>query len=307
MGPCGLWALDLDDYTTKLQQLFADAAMRERLASKSRAHAETSFSTEAGIQKLVTIYQRVLGIESSESPSLSIDYVLSPLGFLCAGEVGAPGSLTTHAITGELSEAVEIELLRVLVPHIKSVLVFGAPSALHGFFAAHAGPHEMRVVVVESDAKARNVLERTVWLNNWENRVTIAATHAGHSSSDVVSIDVSDSTPASELDAFFETDKPVLIFNRSAQSKTSGSESWLMLQKKLANSGYRFWNSSAAGDWQELTPSPSSAATRLFALHAEKHAPWIPALAAQARRYRIGTRWSKIKNHLRQGLREVLR
>jgi glycosyltransferase involved in cell wall biosynthesis len=61
MGPGGLFAEGEDDYAEKLEQLFSDQGMRERLAAKGRTHARRYYSLESCVSRLEHLYERLSG------------------------------------------------------------------------------------------------------------------------------------------------------------------------------------------------------------------------------------------------------
>jgi len=59
MGPAGLFARDLGDYTKKLSQLFTDSNLRQKLASKAKPYAVKYYSLDSCVQRLGQIYEEI--------------------------------------------------------------------------------------------------------------------------------------------------------------------------------------------------------------------------------------------------------
>lgn len=85
MGPGGIFADGLDEYTRTFQQLFSNPTLRHRLGEKGRAHAQQYYSLDAAVERLGGIYEQVAGRAGSRAYSLPVSYTESPLGFLSAG------------------------------------------------------------------------------------------------------------------------------------------------------------------------------------------------------------------------------
>jgi glycosyltransferase involved in cell wall biosynthesis len=60
MGPCGLWALDQQEYTAHLSRLFADKDLRFTLSAPARDFARKNYSLQDCIEELKDVYQKVL-------------------------------------------------------------------------------------------------------------------------------------------------------------------------------------------------------------------------------------------------------
>ena len=63
MGPCGLWAMDVQEYTVRLSRLFSDEALRRDLAAPARAFARAHYSLEGAVAQLQRVYEKVLARE----------------------------------------------------------------------------------------------------------------------------------------------------------------------------------------------------------------------------------------------------
>ena len=59
MGPAGLFAKDLDDYTEKLHSLFTNHELRKKLALSAKPFAEKHYSLQAAVKNLAKIYHDV--------------------------------------------------------------------------------------------------------------------------------------------------------------------------------------------------------------------------------------------------------
>jgi FkbM family methyltransferase len=308
MGPAGLWASDLEDYTIKLDQLYSDPNLRTQLASKARQHAEDHFSIEGGVKKLIRAYKMVLGMPISEDPLFSTDYALSPLGFLHAGDAQAGEPWTLHVVSGEIPEALEMELVCSVLPFIQTFVTLEGSSGLYGFTAAHRGAGRIRVFMFEPKEDARRTLEKTVWLNNWEDRVTIVSASANALNDrlgtleiprvDFIKIDWQESflDVLAAADKAIRRDRPVLLITRDNETSIDRfSDNWPIIRTWLTERGYRIWESTPGGRLRDITLESHSPAKHFFAFHSEAHRSWISHLKRRALRYRLQRSWSRMK------------
>jgi len=173
MGPAGLFARDLDDYTDKLCALFVDNDLRGRLAAKARSHAEAYYSLPACVEALSAVYRRLCGQPVPPIRPQVMPYGRSPLGFLQAGELEKPSSIAYHVLTGGIPEAFEVHMTRFFLPHIHTFIDVGANIGLYCLLAAHECPAGAQVHAFEPQPECCATLRHTVYLNNWEGRLTV--------------------------------------------------------------------------------------------------------------------------------------
>lgn len=184
IGPCGFFARTPHDYTLAMDLLFSDVPLRAKLASKARRHAAEHYSRKRGMDDLAAIYRRVAGRPARSEDVRSLPYALSPLGFNYAGPIGTPGALANHTITGDIPEEADVNLVRFFIPQIRTFLDVGANTGLYGFVAAHGGPPDLRAAFFEPQADCRAALEKTIGLNNWEERLTVIPVALGDRTGD---------------------------------------------------------------------------------------------------------------------------
>jgi len=173
MGPAGLFAQNLDDYAQKLDQLFSNSTMRQKMASKAKELAEEFYSVEAGMHKLESVYTQVSGHPKDNALVPTMDYGLWALGFLYAGETDNPAALAYNIATGGIPEEFELHVTRFFLPHIKTFYDVGANTGLYGFVAAHECPFDSHIYMYEPQPECCSQMKKIIWLNNWEDRVTV--------------------------------------------------------------------------------------------------------------------------------------
>lgn len=186
MGPAGLCARDLDDYTEKLGRLLADSNLRQKLASKAKPHAETYYSIDSCVQKLAQIYEAIF--TQAEGPTQlhrEVSYGQSDMGFLYAGVLEDPACIAHHVTTGGIPEEFDVQIFRFFLPYIKIMFDVGANTGLYCFVAAHGCPSEARIHAFEPQPDACEIMHKTINLNNWEDRVYVHAMGLGNKPGDL--------------------------------------------------------------------------------------------------------------------------
>jgi len=184
MGPGGLFAQDLDEYCEMLETLFENEELRKKLAQKARTHAERYYSLSACVQKVANTYLQLMGISGNDKPdAASLDYGFSPLGYLQAGDLENSSSIANHILTGGIPEQFEIEVVRQILPTVKSFVDVGANIGHYCLVAANEMGLTGKVYAFEPQPDCCDVLEHTISLNNWENRLSVHQMALGSESS----------------------------------------------------------------------------------------------------------------------------
>lgn len=174
MGPAGLFAVGLEDYTRKLDRLYSDATLRERLGRKGRSLASEYYSVERCVRMLGDTYEHLFrgrtDLPVTNEPSYG--YVA---GFFYAGRTEDPSHPAHWVATGSEPHPFEAHMLRLLLRRTRVFLDLDPSADLLGFMAAKWGDPGIRVVLIPHDERSRDELERTVWLNNWEETITVSS------------------------------------------------------------------------------------------------------------------------------------
>ena len=174
MGPSGIFAHNADEYTEMLKELFENETLRKKLSAKARTHAEQYYSIPACVQKVGNTYKMLAGLSIEENTSLKpMEYGYSPLGYLQAGDLENPASIANHILVGDTPKQFEVELVRQFLPHIKTFVDIGANIGLYCLVAAKECPPNTKVYAYEPQPDCCDALRKTVWLNNWEERLTV--------------------------------------------------------------------------------------------------------------------------------------
>jgi hypothetical protein len=145
MGPAGLFATDLADYTAKLELLFTNVNLRSKLAAKARPHAEKYYSLESCVAELEQIYGRVVGLPVGDASGDKISYGYSAgMGFLWAGEMKR-SNLAYNVLTGGIAEGFEVHITRLFLSKAQIFIDIGADVGPYCLVAAHEGPPGVQV------------------------------------------------------------------------------------------------------------------------------------------------------------------
>ena len=170
MGPGGLFALNQKEYTQKLELLFTDKSLREKLSAKGRAHAEEYYSVTGATEELANIYHCILGLPE-ENINKKISYGYSKMGFLYAGPIENEASIAHHLALNGIPEEFETIIVKQFLPKTKTFLDVGANIGLYCFLAAHLCPDNAKVFAFEPQPDCLKYLNKTINLNNWEDKL----------------------------------------------------------------------------------------------------------------------------------------
>jgi Glycosyl transferases group 1 len=176
MGPAGLFATDAQDYATKLDQLFTDRELYDRLASKAVRHAQRYYSIESCVRRLEHAYETLLSDPSGPTrtamPPMATPYGQSDLGFLVAGAIEDPTSVAHHVATGEIPDEPVVDLLRNLVGPESVYHEVGSANTILAL-AVSTGDHALpRHLHASADAHVE-AARASIELNNWEERLVL--------------------------------------------------------------------------------------------------------------------------------------
>ncbi|MEO5357097.1 MAG: glycosyltransferase family 4 protein [Nitrospirae bacterium YQR-1] len=170
MGPSGLFAMDVDDYTEKLQTLVEDKQYRKKLAAKALPHAETYFNLQSAVRNLTGVYKKVLGLESKKSKKNQIPYYYSRYGFLYSTTEPEKTNSFKHILADNISDEFPLMAAVFLLKEVDTVVDVAAEGS---FYFALAASKNKKVHVFETNAKALSCLNETIRLNNWEDTVQV--------------------------------------------------------------------------------------------------------------------------------------
>ncbi len=215
IGPAGWFAINLEEYTEKLDQIYRDPLLRKTLSKKSRSHAQEYFSLDSCLEELTRLFQKICGLPELSSTRKKIPYSLSPLGFLYAGDLDQPGEIAHHVLAGHIPEEFHIQVVKFFLPKIRTFIDVGANTGLYGLVAAKECPSETKVHCFEPQSRLCQILKKTVDLNNWEDRVFVHPNYfirdLGISNIDFIKIDVEGIELLEESKEVLNKHRPVLF------------------------------------------------------------------------------------------------
>lgn len=174
MGPSGIFAHNVDEYTEMLNDLFKNEKLRKKLSAKAKIHAEQYYSLPVCVQKVGNTYKKLLGLSIENDTNLSaLEYGFSPLGYLQAGDLENPASITSHILSDRIPEAFGVHMTRFFLPHIRTFIDIEANMGLYCLLAAKECPTGAQVHAFESQPEYCAALRHTIYLNNWEGRLAV--------------------------------------------------------------------------------------------------------------------------------------
>lgn len=184
MGPAGLFAKDISEYTLMLYRLFSDTVFRNHLAQKSRPHAEKYYSMDKCISQVLEVYGKVTGkdlallIGKYEAKiNEAIPYGYSDMGFLYAGDMNKSYNIAYYVLVGGIPEFFDVSIVRSLLPYTKNFFDIGTNTGIYCWIAAQYYENNningAKVFEFEPQADCIPILDTTRSLNNWEHLVSI--------------------------------------------------------------------------------------------------------------------------------------
>lgn len=172
MGPAGMFAKDADDYAEKLKELFSDEKLRKKLSEKARPHAEEYYSLKSCVESLANVYREIMKkpkIKTAER----ISYGQSPLGFLYAGELENPFKIEHQVVSQKINNEFCVHLFKHFLSNINLLVDGGMGNGLYCFIASNE-TNSIKSFLYEPKKKESTILNKTIYLNNWENRITVS-------------------------------------------------------------------------------------------------------------------------------------
>jgi hypothetical protein len=174
MGPGGFFAQNIDEYIEMLKALFEDKGLRTKLSAKAKAHAEEYYSLSASVEKVGNTYKKLAGRKVGEGDiAIPLEYGYSPLGYLQAGDLENPASIANHVLTGVIPEIFEVNLVRQFLPDVQTFIDIGANVGLYCLVATKNSLPNAKIFAYEPRPDYCAALRKTVWLNNWEEKLTV--------------------------------------------------------------------------------------------------------------------------------------
>jgi len=312
MGPTGLFAGNMDEYVRHMEHLFSNPTLRERLASKTKAMTEEYFSFEAGMHDIARIYEWVCGRDPESPRPKRMDYGLSSLGFLQAGDLENPKSQTHHVLTGIIPEQFKLHMFRLFSSRVRSMVDFGAEAGLYGFTAAAQCDESTHVYLYEPSPAYLEQIKKSIWLNNWENRVSVVdmTTLSRLEQIDFLRLGILSETNSlfAQIGALLVQHKPIILLECKESSSLADTASLL---RQLREAGYLIFRINSSKGTLDIEQEIDAASqSDVFCLHPDKHKEWLAHLDGWATQYRWaknGEWWRKLFLRLRRGIVHPLR
>jgi glycosyltransferase involved in cell wall biosynthesis len=158
MGPGGIWASSQEDYTNKLELLFLDKNMRDKIAAKAYKYAMSNYTLDSCIKKMENLYRDLLDNQKPYKWEIDYKFQESSLGFLTSEE-------NIH-LTDAPASAFNDILLQDTIKNNQRLLIISNTTLKYTLIAAHANyPDVEMYFLLHSPNNLKNDLE----LNNYED------------------------------------------------------------------------------------------------------------------------------------------
>ena len=169
IGPGGIFVKSVFEYTNQLEKLISKKELREQLGRLGQKHAEKYFSVKSSLDKLDSIYQKIL-FKKKSKPQSQYFHGWSPLGFLYYGKL-AQNEIAWHVATNQIPEEYEVEVAKYFLPEVKGFIDIGCNTGLYCCVAASMCPESGVIHAFDPQKECIDTLKQTISLNRWEKRL----------------------------------------------------------------------------------------------------------------------------------------
>jgi FkbM family methyltransferase len=168
IGPAGYVCKNLDSYVRKLEELYSNQKLRNSLGADAFEHSSLYYSYESAVDELINVYDNVRSGTTALQKSSRAQYALSPLGFLQAGVLNDPSSISHHTLVGGIPEEFDLRISDFFALQSSTYIDIGANIGLYSPRAKVIN-HSLDVHAFEPQKNAAETLMQTKRLNNWDS------------------------------------------------------------------------------------------------------------------------------------------
>ena len=172
IGPAGRCVSSTNEYTDFLREVRDNKALYEILSSKALEFSEANYSLSSVVQKFENIVLEVFGGIARNTVISDFGFGRSPLGFLQYGELDNPASIAHHIVEDTIPEKYDILIAGHFLKRSTVFYDIGANIGLYCLFGAQINSN-LKVLCFEPQKVCTEQLQESVYLNNWENRMSI--------------------------------------------------------------------------------------------------------------------------------------
>lgn len=172
IGPAGRCVSTSREYADFLIELRDNSTLYKVLSSKALEFSEANFSLESVVRQFEKVALGVLGRNDVPASSNRLSFGRSPLGYLQFGELDNPASIAHHIVEESIPEEYDLLIARYFLEQSKVFYDVGANIGLYCFLGAQINSN-LEIVCFEPQKDCVAQLEQSIYLNNWENRISI--------------------------------------------------------------------------------------------------------------------------------------
>ena len=172
IGPAGKCVETIGQYAEFLEDLKSDFVLYEKLSRKAREFSKLNYSLASVSQQFEGFLLKVLDRNKSTSTEITFGFGRSPLGFLQYGELNNTSSIAHHIVQGVYPEEYDLLISNIF---LKKSRVFYDVGSKEGLFSLQGAQINSSVDIhcFENQQEYIDQLKQSIYLNNWEDRVTI--------------------------------------------------------------------------------------------------------------------------------------
>jgi FkbM family methyltransferase len=172
IGPAGRCVATENEYADFLREVRDNKAFHEVLSLKALEFSEANYSLSSVVQKFENLVTQVLSGVTRNTAISNLSFGRSPLGFLQYGELDNPASIAHHIVEDTIPEKYDILIAGHFLKRSTVFYDVGANIGLYCLFGAEINS-KLKVFCFEPQKVCTEQLQRSIYLNNWESRMTI--------------------------------------------------------------------------------------------------------------------------------------
>ncbi len=171
IGPGGVFACSVAEYAESIVNFAEDFELLKQYSKKAMEFSNQNYSLASISKKFIEVVSEVLN-QGDGIPEKRFDYGRSPLGYLQYGELNNPSSIAHHIVEENIPEEYDLLISSFFLRSSKSFLDVGSNIGLYCLYGASLNPI-LRVHSFEPQLECVDQLNRSIYLNNWEERISV--------------------------------------------------------------------------------------------------------------------------------------
>ena len=172
IGPAGKCVETKEQYAEFLTELINRPALYNKLSMKAIEFSESNYSLASISAQFESIILKVMGRDDNDLAISPLGFGRSPLGFLQYGDINNPSSIAHHIVDETFPEEYDLLIASHFLRKSDVFYDFGPREGLFCLYGALINSN-ISIYCFENHQVYIEQLTRSLYLNNWEDRVKI--------------------------------------------------------------------------------------------------------------------------------------